>query len=248
MNKQSNTYTIFYAIIMVVIVAAVLAVVATWLKPIQQVNIDTEKKSAILGSVSLYNAEEASNDPAGKDAYVDKAYKEFIVDAFLVNSKGERVGDATAAFTVLGELKVAYAAEASKRELPVFISKDKAGKVNYIFPVYGKGLWGPVWGYIALGGDLNTISGVVLDHKGETPGLGAEITAPEFEGQYIGKKIFNNEEFVGVVVTKGAGSSEGNDHAVDAITGGTITCRGVQNMVVGCMSDYVPFIKKTQLK
>ena len=248
MNKQSNIYTILYSIVMVVIVAAALAIVAEQLKPIQQKNIDIEKKSAILGSVSLYDQDVASDYPAGKDAYINEAYSKYITEGFLVDSKGDKVGDATEAFKILGKLKAAYAAPESDRKLPVFISKDDTGKVSYIFPVFGTGLWGPVWGYIALGDDLNTITGVVYDHKGETPGLGAEITTAPFEDQYIGKKIFNNDTFVGVGVTKGEGSSEGNDHAVDAITGGTITCRGVQDMVINCMRDYVPFIQKTQSK
>ncbi len=232
---------------MVVIVATALALVATLLKPIQQKNIDTEMKSAILGSVSLFDEKAASAYKGGKDAFVEDAYNKYIT-GFLINAKGEEVGDATAAFKVLGSLKAAYAAPAESKELPVFISKDDAGNTKYIFPIYGVGLWGPIWGYIALEPNLNTIAGVVYDHKSETPGLGAEIATPAFEGQYVGKTIFEGDEFVGVGITKGAGSSAGNNHAVDAITGGTITSRGVQSMVIDCMKDYVPFIKATLSK
>lgn len=243
MNKQSNTYTILYSIVMVVVVAAALAFVSISLQPIQQANVEIEKMSDILGSVGLYSAEKA---PANKDAYVKEQYAKYITESFLVNDKGDKSGDPAMAFKVLNNLKVAFHAEPADMQLPVFVSKNDAGKINYIFPVYGTGLWGPVWGYIALNDDLNTISGVVFDHKGETPGLGAEITAAPFENQFIGKSIFAATDFVGISVTKGVGSSNGNDHAVDAISGGTITSRAVQSMIIDCLKAYEPYILKTK--
>ncbi len=116
------------------------------------------------------------------------------------------------------------------------------GKTLYIIPVSGSGLWGPIWGYVAVEQDWDTISGVVFDHKGETPGLGAEITTPKFTDQFRGKKLFKDGQLVGITVLKGAGASRGNDHAVDAISGGTITSRGVEAMLKACLSDYLPFI------
>lgn len=243
MNKQSNTYTILYSIVMVVVVAAALAFVSISLQPIQQANVEIEKMSDILGSVGLYNAEKA---PENKDAYIKEQYAKYITESFLVNDKGDKLGDPATAFKVLNNLKAAFNADAADRQVPVFVSKNDQGKINYIFPVYGTGLWGPVWGYIALNDDLNTISGVVFDHKSETPGLGAEITTSPFENQYIGKSIFEKSTFVGVKVTKGVGSSAGNDHAVDAISGGTITSRAVETMIIGCLKSYEPFIVKSR--
>ncbi|MFI3314228.1 MAG: NADH:ubiquinone reductase (Na(+)-transporting) subunit C [Rikenellaceae bacterium] len=243
MNKQSNSYTIIYSIILVVVVAVTLAYVSVALKPIQQQNIEIEKMSDILGSVGLYNPADAPKD---KDNFIKEQYATYIKEGFLVNSKGEESGNPQSAFKVLTNLKAVYSMPENERELPVFISTDKSGKVNYIFPIYGTGLWGPIWGYVALEDDLNTISGVVFDHSGETPGLGAEITSSAFEGQYVNKKIFNGGQFVGVKVSKGAGSSKGNDHAVDAVSGGTITSRGVESMIIDCLGSYVPFIQKRQ--
>lgn len=226
---------------MVTVVAAALAFVSVSLKPIQQQNIEIEKMSDILGSVGLYDAADA---PADKTAYIKEQYSKYIKESFLVNNKGEKSGDASQAFKVLNNLKAAYAVPEQERTLPVFISTNKEGKTNYIFPVYGTGLWGPIWGYIALNDDLNTIAGVVFDHKSETPGLGAEIATPAFEGQFVNetKTIFEAGKFEGVKVSKGAGSSKGNPHAVDAITGGTITSRAVESMIITCLSDYVPYI------
>ncbi|MFI3321643.1 MAG: NADH:ubiquinone reductase (Na(+)-transporting) subunit C [Rikenellaceae bacterium] len=245
MNKQSNLYTVIYSIVLVTVVAAALAFVSVSLKPIQQQNVEIEKKSDILGSVGLYNPENIKGD---KDAYINELYSKFITESFLVNSKGEKCGDAAEAFKVLNNLKAVYAKPQAERELPVFISKNESGKINYIFPVYGTGLWGPVWGYIAVDADLNTINGAVFDHKSETPGLGAEIASDGFEGQFTNetKTLFEGGKFVGIVVTKGVGSSKGNPHAVDAVSGGTITSRAVETMIVTCLADYVPYINKTK--
>jgi Na+-transporting NADH:ubiquinone oxidoreductase subunit C len=149
------------------------------------------------------------------------------------------------------EIEAAYDANISEVEvptegggsLPLYESKA-GGKHLYIIPVSGSGLWGPVWGYVALDGDWDTISGVVFDHKGETPGLGAEITTPKFRDQFVGKRIFDGSELVGITVLKGAGASRGNDHAVDAISGGTITSRAVETMIRATLAEYKPYIEK----
>lgn len=243
MNKQSNTYIISYSIILVVIVAVVLSFTSLSLKPIQQANVEVEKMSDILGSVGLYNPKEAAKEK-DKAAFIKDQYSKFIIESFLVNSQGEKVSsDAAAAFKVLNNLKAEFAKDQADRTLPVFVSKNSEGKINYVFPVYGTGLWGPVWGYIALNDDLNTINGVVFDHKSETPGLGAEIATNPFEDQFIGKSIFDQSKFVGIEVSKGVGSSKGNMHAVDAISGGTITSRAVESMMSTCLTDYLPYIK-----
>lgn len=238
MNKQSNTYIITYASILVVAVAAVLSYTAITLRPTQQQNIEIEMMSSILGSVGELGE---AKDPAA----IEAAYNNVVIESFLINPSGERKeASKEELFAKLSSLKDAYAASEESRELPIFITKNSKGQINYVIPIIGTGLWGSIWGYIAVNSDGNTIDGVVFDHKSETPGLGAEIATPDFEGQYVNKKLFNGDTFVGVGVTKGAGSSTGNDHAVDAISGGTITSRAVGDMVVSCVNDYVPFLKK----
>lgn len=236
MKKQSNAYIIIYATILVVVVAVSLTFTALKLQPLQQRNVEVEKKSAILASVGLLgNPAEAKN----KDAYIADRYSTYIVESFLINIRGERVeGNA---FDVLDDLKNEFAKPEEERRLPLFISRDDQGVMRYIIPVYGAGLWGPVWGYIALEEDMNTIYGAVFDHKGETPGLGAEIATPFFQNQFKGKTLFEGDRFVGISVLKGAGSSEGNNHAVDAISGGTITSVAVERMIREGVRDYEAF-------
>jgi Na+-transporting NADH:ubiquinone oxidoreductase subunit C len=128
-----------------------------------------------------------------------------------------------------------------------FFECNYEGKKYYIVPILGKGLWGPIWGNIAFKDDFNTVVGVVFDHKGETPGLGAEIATPAFQNQFPGKTIFDeNGNFVSVKVQKGGIVTlpdNMQNHAVDAISGGTITSLGTDAMMRNCLSNYVTYIK-----
>ncbi len=222
MKKESNGYIIVYAAVMVIIVATVLACASLGLQPLQRANAESEMKGAILQSVGLLK--EGDN--------VDEAYAKYIVDAFAVDADGEKVEGADA-FALLTGLKDEYEKPAQDRVLPVFVSRDGEGETRYILPLWGSGLWGPIWGYVALGEDWSTVSGAVFDHKGETPGLGAEIATPAFEGQFVGKNI------KGLRVMKNAGESD-----VDAISGGTITSRGVDEMLRENMKGYTAYIEK----
>jgi Na+-transporting NADH:ubiquinone oxidoreductase subunit C len=130
----------------------------------------------------------------------------------------------------------------------LFVLKVKAkdGNFNYVIPVRGKGLWGPIWGYIAVAEDGNTITGAVFSHKGETPGLGAEIDKPQFANEFKDKQLFDeNGEFVSVRVVKGgvANSNINPLHGVDAVTGGTVTSNGVDKMLKECLGQYAKFLK-----
>jgi Na+-transporting NADH:ubiquinone oxidoreductase subunit C len=109
-------------------------------------------------------------------------------------------------------------------------------------PLEGKGLWGPIWGYMALNEDLRSIYGVTFDHKSETPGLGAEINTSWFEDMFKDKTLFDGEEFKGILVQKG-GANPNDNSAVDAISGGTITSKALEAMIYDCMVNYVDFLK-----
>lgn len=229
MNKQGNTYTFIYSIVLVVVVAALLAIVALWLQPTQNENIENEKRQNILRSVNITSTAATSAD----------LYKQNIIEQYIVNSKGEKIeGDA---FKV--DLSKEVKKQCDQRQLPVFVAKVD-GVIKYILPVQGTGLWGPVWGYLSLNDDKNTIFGAVFDHKGETPGLGAEITKDEFTTTFHGKMVFDNDQLVGVLVKKGGGAT--GAHEVDAISGGTITSKGVENMIKSYLTCYEPFLKNKQ--
>jgi len=215
---------------MVITVAAILSVAAMTLQPLQKKNVEINKKQNILTSINL------ESDATNAEGLYDK----YIQESYAVNSKGERIEDVDA-FNV--DMKKELAKPIEERRLPVFVSTLEDSK-QYIIPVYGKGLWGPVWGYVSLESDLSTIFGANFAHQGETPGLGAEISTQEFQKQFIGKDIFNDQgEFVSVSVMKGGTADPNSEHQVDGISGGTITGDGVDAMLEDCLSSYVPYFK-----
>lgn len=227
MNRQGNTYTFVYSIILVVVVAALLAIIALGLQPAQNENIKNEKRQNILNSVNIPSTASES----------EALFNKYITEQFIVNSKGERIEGNAFNIDVAKEAKK----PCEQRQLPVFVAQTEKG-LKYILPLYGKGLWGPVWGYISFDSDKNTVYGTVFDHKSETPGLGAEITTPQFQKQFEGKLIFDNDRLVSILVKKG-GNATGS-HEVDAISGGTITSRGVETMIKSYLTCYESFLKQ----
>ena len=214
MNTNSNTYTVIYSTILVVVVAAVLAFAATSLKDKQDNNVKIDTISQILTAADIKYTE---ND-------VLDVYLENIKEAILVNTKGEKVGVLNT--TDAKELKVYDNSElkaqidADEKSLPVYIFKNGI----IVVPCYGAGLWGPIWGYIGVKED-DTIAKACFGHKGETPGLGAKITdLPEvFADKFAGKAIKAE-----IPVGKNA---EANPNGVNAISGATITSNAAGKMV-----------------
>lgn len=215
-GKNSNAYIVFYSTVMVVIVAILLAFTSLSLKERQDANVLNEKKDAIVASLGL-----------------EKGSYDANIEAYVVNAAGEKVETATSPLQMLFDLPASFAAG----EYPVFENKA-TGEV--VFPLTGKGLWDDIWGYIALEADMNTVKGAIFDHAGETPGLGAEIATPKYQAQFPGQTIYEGKELVGIYVVKGG--AKGAAHSVDAVTGGTKTSEGLQNMIKDCLNCYDAFI------
>ena len=161
------------------------------------------------------------------------SYADVVAEAVMLDKNGQKIDGKTDTdiFNALGDLTASFEAG----EFPIF----KAANGCVVIPVYGAGLWGPIWGYIALEPDMNTIKGIVMDHSGETPGLGAEITTDKVQSSFVGKTIFEGAELVSVSMRKGGAT---NNHEVDAISGGTKTCDGVNAMLKTCLEDYLPYL------
>lgn len=220
-NVDSNVYIILYSVVMVVVVAALLAVVSLSLQSRQNDNALNEKKQQIVTALG--------EDPVTTD------YDSVIAEAVMLDASGKPTdGDV---FAALQDLKGSIAAG----KFPLF--KAKNGCV--VIPVYGAGLWEAIWGYVALEPDMSTVKGVVLDHKSETPGLGAEIATPAHQAKYVGKTVFEGDDFVSITLKKGgANPSDANyAHEVDAITGGTKTSDGVTEMIRSGLGNYLPYLK-----
>jgi Na+-transporting NADH:ubiquinone oxidoreductase subunit C len=215
---------------MVIVVAAILAFLAQSLKPMQDENAAVAKKMDILKSVQI--------ESTAADA-VEKYNKYIGENAFVINVNGEKVeGDA---FTV--DMAKEVKKTGMDRAYPIYMCKLDNGQTKYIIPVRGKGLWGPIWGYVSLDEDKNTVYGATFGHKGETPGLGAEITTDMFQKPFTGKQLFDQSgAFASIEVVK-KGQSQGDLHKVDGISGGTITSVGVGTMLKDCLEGYEKFLK-----
>jgi len=229
MNVNSNSYTYTFALILVVVVAALLAGAASMLKPFQQSNIQLEKKQNILKSVGVIV------DRNEADAPFEKMITEYVIKGGNIVESPE-----VAAFDI--DMSKAVKLTPDSREVPLYIA-DKDGEKFFILPLRGKGLWGPIWGYVALKSDGKTIAGATFDHKGETPGLGAEISTDAFQDQFLGKSIFEGGSYAPITVMKGTASG---DHQVDGISGGTITSVGLEDMLDDCIQPYKNYLKTVQ--
>lgn len=257
---------------MVIIVAALLSFVAMQLKPVQENNIKIEKMQNILASVRIEstpkNADELFEQFISTSFVLNENGEEienvaaFDVDMMAQVSMIEAINKQKSLLTErnispftkfvssfikskeLDKYQVQSAIEKIKsdRELPVYVCTKEDSSAYYIFPLRGKGLWGPIWGYIALESDFNTVYGAVFDHKGETPGLGAEINQGWFQANFRGKKIFDGNTFKSIEVVK-PGTVAVNDFNVDAISGGTITSKGVEAMLFDCLYGYNSFFE-----
>ena len=227
-NKNSNAYIIIYTVVMVVIVGTLLAVLATSLKGKQDANVLNEQKVSIMKAFGE----------------ADANFDEVVTMGRLAAGEFAEVSEAqdvAEVFAMLGDRKAL--AEATDN-LPIF-KMEKDGAVKYVLPIVGKGLWGDIWGYVALQqteGNV-VITGIVMDHAGETPGLGAEIATARVQQMFEGKALYNAEGAFAVRMQKGGAQ---NEHQVDAITGGTKTCDGVNAMLENSISKYESFLRATE--
>ena len=232
-NKENNVYTVIYAAVLVIVVGFALALVYQALRPAQLENIANDTKKQILAAALIYPTPDES---------IGDLYSSHIKNSYCVDSKGSKIEGADA-------LNIDMATEVKKpadeRVLPVFVcSTDKGEK--YIVPVAGAGLWGPIWGYIAMNADGKTIYGAYFSHQGETPGLGAEIERPAFSSQFEGKSIFgSNGQFESVLVVKKGQEPAGRAY-VNAVSGGTITSQGVPKMLFTSLEPYTAFFKNLE--
>jgi Na+-transporting NADH:ubiquinone oxidoreductase subunit C len=232
-DKNSNGFTFGFATVLVILVGVLLAFSYLKLKPYQQENERREKMQNILASMKV--------DVVRDDA--PARYESSLVNKFILNSEG-KVQEGGDAFEVdvLKQYKEWKAGARAKEDIQYPLFQCKEGEqLLYVIPLVGTGLWGPIWGYISVEEDGNTVFGSTFDHQGETPGLGAEITMDFFEDQFNGKLleisegITANNQYISVLK---AGKAAGRNDAVDGITGGTITSDGVDEMLERTLAVY----------
>ena len=239
MNRDSNTYTILYAAIMVVVVAIALALTAVALRKPQLENERIDKMQQILRAVHL--------EPT-KDQVIP-TYTQVIKQELLVNGQGEVIatfeGDQIAqneAFQMNTANQFKLRQQDPSLGLPVYVAEVE-GQQLYIFPMDGAGLWGAIWGFLAVQADGSTVYGTDFSHAGETPGLGAEIATKHFSKEFVGKQLYRDEQFKSIAVVKHGRTLSDQDY-VDGISGGTLTSDGVNNMLWSSIHEYLPYIEQ----
>jgi len=232
MKTNSNSYIIIYSAVLVVIVAFLLALVFKGLKPMQDVNVALDKKKQILAALNIYDLDNQAS------AYM---YAKVIVADEILDKEGNVVkpgakGGENDGFALSsGDYK--------EGKLALFVC-DVDGKRKYVIPVYGMGLWGPIWGYIAVDEDKNTIFGAYFNHESETAGLGAEIKDNRtWQSQFRGKKIFAADGDGIALTVKKKSDVKNPTSECDAVTGATLTSDGVSQMLQECMGEYKTFLK-----
>ena len=228
-DKNSNSYTFGFAILMVIVVGSLLAVASQGLKTRQEKNATDKKMMSILSAINI----DATRENA------QEMYNKYVIDSKIISGKDLNAE----AFNV--DIKKEFRDKnisVSDRNYPLYIC-EKDGDKYYIIPVVGTGLWGPIWGFVALESDLKTIYGANFDHKSETPGLGAEIKYASYSDQYTGETISDTTgSFQPIIVVKD-GSGSGINSKVDGITGGTITSKGVEEMTTRTLEVYANYFK-----
>ena len=220
LNTNGNGYTVIYATVMVVVVALLLAFTSQALSSAQKANQDNDKRQQILRAVNV-SVPASEAEAKYKELIKAPSHNDFFHLNFLVDADGNRVdGDAFS-----DDVKKQFA----RGVFPVFVATVD-GQTKYILAMRGTGLWGPLWGYMSVNDDCNTVFGADFSHESETPGLGAEIVQKAFSGQFAGKELFKDGAFKSIAVVKHGNKADGQDY-VDGISGGTITSNGVNAMI-----------------
>lgn len=241
-RTDSNAYTVIFAVIMVLIVGSLLAFFASSLKPNIDENKRIEKQQNILYAMGV-NENDESNANFVSTTVAGEEFKKYIKKQLVI--QGDNITEDDNAYLIDVKKQQSLAKEGKQRKLPLFVG-EKDGKTFYVAPIYGKGLWDAIWGYVALDENM-VIQGAYFDHKGETPGLGANIKQRFFMDDFQGEHLLTEAgEFKGVTVAKGNNdpkNEEKTDYEVDAIAGATITGDGVSAMIKSDLKLYVPYFK-----
>jgi Na+-transporting NADH:ubiquinone oxidoreductase subunit C len=234
--RQSNGYIVFYAAVLTIVCGGLLAFASQSLKPLQDANVELERKQNILATVLELKKGDDIN------AIYSSKVKESVID-FQGNTKeGVKATDV--------DIVKEYKKKPEERLLPVYEFRNETDPTkvdNVVLPIYGFGLWNDIWGFVALKSDLNTIQGVKFQHKGETPGLGARIESEEIQLRFKGKSIFDGDVLKSVALQKGEGNDYSNDpHKVDGMSGATLTGKGVNNMFYDYLTCYKSYLLKNK--
>jgi Na+-transporting NADH:ubiquinone oxidoreductase subunit C len=241
-KTDSNSYTMIFAVIMVFVVGSLLAFMASSLKPRISENKRIEKQQNILYAMGVNENDESSANFVSTDV-AGSEFAKYIKKQIVI--QGDKIIEDDKAYLIEVKKEQTAAKAGNQRRLPLFIG-EKDGVTFYVAPIRGKGLWDAIWGYVAMDENM-IVQGAYFDHKGETPGLGANIKQRYFMDDFIGEHLLTaSGDFKGITVAKGNNDPknlEKTDYEVDAIAGATITGDGVSAMIKKDLAMYAPYFK-----
>lgn len=242
-NTDKNVYTVIFAAVMVVVVGSLLAFMASGLNSRIKENERFEKQQNILYAMGVNeNVDEGSVNFVPTDI-VEGEFEKYIVNQLVI--KGDSILEDEEAYLIDIKKQLTLAGKGETPKLPLFIG-EKDGEKLWIIPMYGKGLWDAIWGFIALDENM-VVKGVFFDHKGETPGLGANINQRYFMDDFTGESIMQDTRYAGISVAKGNNdplNQRKDDNKVDALAGATITGNGVSAMISESVNLYKDYLNK----
>ncbi len=247
MNTEKNSYTVIFATVMVVIVGSLLAFLASGLRPRIDENERFEKQQNILYAMGVSQNEDAGSVNFIPTDVVEEEFSKYIKQQLVVVGSESKERDEAYLIDMKKQLNIIK--NGDEAELPLFIG-EKEGKQYYIIPMYGKGLWDAIWGFISLDENM-VVQGVVFDHKGETPGLGSNIKLRFFMDDFTGESVLDGNRYAGISVVKGNNDPLNNDkedNQVDALAGATITGNGVTAMIKETLKLYKPYLETIRTK
>jgi Na+-transporting NADH:ubiquinone oxidoreductase subunit C len=222
-TPKGDSFVIIYAAIVCLICSLMLSAAASILKKPQEYNVEIDRKTNVLKAFGVAVRDESGARIKAPD--VEKYFVDHIAEVLIDASTGQQV---------------ATPADA-KEPLPLYVWKEDGVVKKYAFPISGKGLWSTIYGYLALEQDLATIAGVTFYRHGETPGLGGECETDWFQNNFRGKAVFADGKRVKFEVVKGKVTDrypQGSDHAVDGISGATLTGNGIMKFMNAALDKY----------
>jgi len=241
-KTDSNSYTMIFAVGMVLVVGSLLAFLASYFKPTIDENKRIEKQQNILYAMGV-NENDESSISFVSSSVAGSEFKKYIKQQLVIEEG--KISEEKNAYLIDVKKEKSKAKDGGVRRLPLFVG-EKDGKTFYVVPITGKGLWDAIWGYVAMDENM-IVQGAYFDHKGETAGLGANIKQRYFMDDFIGEHLLDaSGTFKGITVAKGNNDPKNNDktdYEVDAIAGATITGDGVSAMIKSDLKLYVDYFK-----
>jgi len=240
--KFDNKYTLTFITVVAGVCALLLSAASSGLKPRQEANVQVDKMKNILKCLSILPENATSKQ-------VTELFAKRVV-LKVVNAKGE-ILNVTADEAAKIDPEAEQAKPVEQQRYPLYVMQAEQGDAveAYCIPIFGKGLWSTLYGYLSLEKDANSVRGITFYKHGETPGLGGEIEAPWFQENFVGKKILDPEgELVSITVVKGHAADKFQDpeklsHAVDGISGATLTSKGVTKLLDKDLRKYEAYFR-----